>query len=94
MAPKRIIAVVTACMSPDGRAQFAFNQVEATEDEIENGIHLYWVEAELLESGFEEPFVHFDEEDAPAFLHPAVRKHLGVASIIAYLTPAIQLEKT
>ena len=61
----------------DGTPAFALNEVAVTQDEAENGIHYYLVEADLLEAGFEEPFVHFDEDEAPAFLHPAVRQRLA-----------------
>lgn len=73
---KRPVAIVTACMTANGTPTFALNTVEVTEDQLANGIHYYFVEAELLEAGFEEPFVHFDEGEAPAFLHPAVRQFL------------------
>lgn len=75
---KRPITIVSACMNANGCPDFALNQVEVTHDEAENGIHFYLVEADLLEAGFEEPFVHFDEFDGPAFLHPAVRQYLGL----------------
>ena len=48
-----------------------------SQEQIDNGIHYYLAEAELLENGFEEPFVHFDENESPPFLHPAVRDYLG-----------------
>ena len=79
MADKRKIAVVSACMRRDGTPAFALNEVAVTQEEAENGIHYYLTEAQLLEDGFEEPFVHFDESEAPAFLHPAVRQHLSVS---------------
>jgi hypothetical protein len=75
---KRKIAVVSACMKADGTPTFALNEVAVTQDEAENGIHYYLVEADLLEAGFEEPFVHFDHDEAPPFLHPAVRQHLAI----------------
>ena len=40
--------------------------------------HYYLAESELLELGYEEPFVHFTEDEAPAFLFPAVEKVPGV----------------
>src|SRR4051812_2768926 len=73
---KRTVVVVSACMRADGTPAFALNSVEVTRDEAENGIHYYLAEAELLEAGFEEPFVHFDETEAPPFLVPAVTEHL------------------
>ena len=76
---KRPIAIVSACMTPNGTPTFAHNEVEVTQDEAENGVHYYLVEAQLLEDGYEEPFVHFDDREAPPFLMPAVRQHLGLS---------------
>jgi hypothetical protein len=75
---KRTIAVVSACMTVAGLPDLALNQVEVTPEEVENGIHYCLAEAQLLRDGYEEPFVHFSEEEAPAFLHPAIRHHLGL----------------
>src|SRR4051812_41276523 len=77
----RPIAVVSACMRPDGFPAFALNRVEVTRDEAENGVHYDLVEAALLAAGYEEPFVHFDEIEAPAFLHPAVRHWLCLPDV-------------
>jgi hypothetical protein len=75
---KRRLAVVTACMTRAGFADFALSRVEVTQDEYDNGVHYDRVEQQLAEAGYEEPFLHFDECDAPAFLIPAVREYLGV----------------
>jgi hypothetical protein len=75
---RRRIAIVTACMNANGSPEFVLNEVTVTQEEAENGIHYYLAEAELFIGGYEEPFVHFDQDEAPAFLHPAVRKHLGL----------------
>src|SRR5260221_4512094 len=80
---KRSIAIVTACMNASGYPEFVLNQAEVTQDEAENGIHYYLVESDLLLAGYEEPFVHFDQDEAPAFLHPAVRQHLASPSTVA-----------
>jgi hypothetical protein len=80
MADKHTIAVVSACMKKDGTPAFALNTVEVTHEEEANGIHYYLAEGQLLEDGFEEPFVHFGEDEAPAFLFPAIRQHLGLTS--------------
>jgi hypothetical protein len=64
-------------MRSDGLPDFALTQVEATQEQIENGLHYYLVEADLLEAGFEEPFVHYPEDEAPAFLFPAVKHYLS-----------------
>jgi len=74
---KHPVVVVSACMRSDGTPDFAPTQVEVTQEQIENGIHYYLVEAELLEAGYEEPFVHFAESEAPAFLFPAVKQYLA-----------------
>jgi hypothetical protein len=77
-ADKGPITLVTACMRADGLPTFAVTQVEVTPDEYDNGIHYYLAEADLLLQGYEEPFVHFDEREAPSFLHTAVKEQLGL----------------
>ena len=74
----RTVSVVTACMTESGLPAFALSEVPVTQAEAENGAHLALAEAQLLAAGYEEPFVHFPEDEAPAFLHPAVRRHLGL----------------
>jgi hypothetical protein len=65
-------------MRSDGLADFAITEVEVTPEQAENGLHFYFAEAELLQAGYEEPFVHFPTDDAPpAFLLPAVREYLA-----------------
>jgi len=71
------VAVVSACMRSDGLPDFALTEVEVTPEQAENGIHYYLVEAHLLEAGYEEPFVHFAESEAPTFLFPAVKQYLA-----------------
>ena len=80
-AGKRKIAIVSACLRADGKPALVLNEVLATQGEVENGIHFYWAEAELLEAGYEEPWIHFDEFEAPAFLHPAVRRYFASAKL-------------
>jgi len=84
---KQKIAVVTACLSADGTPDFAFNEVEVTHDEYENGVHYDLVEDHLTDARYEEPFTHFDEFEAPAFLHPAVRAYLAVPDHTAHFIP-------
>ena len=59
---------------------FALTQVEVTPEEYDNGIHYFLAEADLLVRGYEEPFVHFDESEAPSFLHAAVKAQLSLAA--------------
>lgn len=73
---KRSLAVVTACLNSSGMPDFAFNEVEVTREEFENGLHCDLVEQRLASEGFEEPYLHFDELSSPSFLHPAVRQYL------------------
>jgi hypothetical protein len=73
---KRLITVVTAHMRQDGVPDFKLNEVEVTHEEYENGVHYYLAEAPLIQEGLDEPFVHFDEFEAPPFLLSAVRQHL------------------
>lgn len=74
---RRPVTVVSAVMRSDGLPDFAVTQVEVSQDEYANGIHLYLAEAQLLEAGYEEPFVHFPQDEAPPFLLPAVKDYLG-----------------
>ena len=73
---KRGLTVVSACMSASGTPDFALNRVEVTQEEYENGVHYDLVEQRLARAGYEEPYVHFDEGEAPRFLVPAVRHYL------------------
>jgi hypothetical protein len=82
-APKKSsIAIVSACMTREGSPTFAQTEVAVTQEEADNGIHYYLAEAQLLEEGYEEPFVHFDESESPAFLHPAVQQLLDKSSTV------------
>jgi len=85
---RRPVTIVSAVMRSDGLPDFAVTQVEVTQDEYENGIHLYLAEAELLEAGYEEPFVHFPQDEAPPFLLPAVKDYLGTEAPVAVLQAA------
>jgi hypothetical protein len=80
---QRTIAVVSACILGNGSPIFALTEVVVNDEEAENGVHYYLVEAELLKSGFEEPFVHFTDAEAPAFLHDAVRQLLDLPPAFA-----------
>jgi hypothetical protein len=80
-------------MNADGTPTFAMTTVEVTQEEAENGIHYYLAEAELLQAGYEEPFVHFDEHEGPAFLHRAVRQYLSLSANIADPEVPVALEK-
>lgn len=77
MAGKNTVAIVTACMNANGTPTFVLNEVDASQEEIDNGIHYYLAEAQLMEEGYEEPYVHFDEHEAPRFLHPIVREYIN-----------------
>jgi len=69
-------------MRVDGTPHLAITEVAVTQEEIENGIHYYLAEAELLDAGYEEPMVHFADNEAPPFLHAAVRLHLGLSPTV------------
>jgi hypothetical protein len=76
---QRLIPVVTACMRPDGLPTFVQHQVKVTDDEYADGVHLLQVEEQLGREGYEEPFVHFAGDEAPAFLVEAVKHYLALA---------------
>jgi hypothetical protein len=73
---KRSMTIVSACMRQDGLPAFALTEVQVSQEEVDNGVHFDLAEAQLLRQGYDEPFVHFPEQEAPPFLHDAVRRHL------------------
>jgi hypothetical protein len=77
----RSIAVVAACLNAASVPDFAFTEVEVTHEEYENGVLYERVTAQLRAEGYEEPFVLFDQFEAPAFLLAAVREHLGIGRV-------------
>ena len=74
---RRIVAIVTACMTRAGLPTFARNEIAVSQEEAENGAHYYLAEVKLREEGYEEPYVHFATGEGPAFLHDAVREFLS-----------------
>ena len=86
---KRTIAVVTACMTRNGTPDFTITEVEVTHEEYLNGRHYELVEDRLADLDYEEPYVHFDENEAPSFLHAAVRLHLATQAPVAHLMKEI-----
>ena len=75
---ERRITIVTACINAIGSPELVLNHVKARLDQVQIGIHYYLAEADLLEAGYQDPFVHFDQFEAPAFLMMAAKRHLGV----------------
>jgi hypothetical protein len=69
-------------MRPDGTPTFAMNTVGVTAAELAEGFQYELAEVHLLKDGFEEPFVHFAEGEAPSFLHPAVRQFLRSSPLV------------
>ena len=72
------VTVISACMRVDGLPDFAVTEVEVSVDEYENGAHYDLTDRSLADRGFEEPYVHFDNREAPPFLHRGVREHLSL----------------
>jgi hypothetical protein len=66
-------------MTAAGLPAFAVTEVEVTAAEAAEGVQYDLASGRLLAAGFEEPFVHFDEGEAPPFLLPAVRAWLRAA---------------
>jgi hypothetical protein len=73
-------SVVTACMTRQGTPTFVLTSVAVTEEELRNGIQYDLADSQLLIDGYEEPFVHFDQDEAPPFLLPGVRDLQASAS--------------
>src|SRR5262249_3712604 len=84
---KQSVTVVTACMTRDGLPDLVLTEVAVTPEEFDNGVHFYLVEARLAEGGYEEPYVHFADREAPAFLIPAVRQYLAASPDVIPFTP-------
>ena len=93
-ADQRPITIVSACMRGDGKPAFALTEVIVNDEEAEHGVHYFLVEAELLKRGLEEPFVHFGPDEAPAFLHDAVRQLLDLPPAITEPIIHAPLEKS
>jgi hypothetical protein len=89
----RRLTIVSACMNADGTPTFALSEVEVTQDEADNGVQYLLAEDQLLADGYEEPFVHFDPGEAPAFLLPAVLEYLGRSPRVAEPTTATLAEE-
>jgi len=64
-------------MTRQGTPTFVLTSVAVTEQELENGVQYALVESQLFIDGYEEPFCHFDQDEAPPFLIPAVRAYLS-----------------
>jgi hypothetical protein len=50
--------------------------VQVTTAEYANGVHDDLVEERLAVAGYEKPWVHVDDREAPRFLIPAVKQYL------------------
>jgi hypothetical protein len=74
---KRSVTIASACMTSQGSPTFVLQDVEVTEEEYENGIHYAMAEDWLTDSGYEEPFVHFADSEAPAFLIDALKQQVA-----------------
>ena len=69
-------------MRVDGTPTFALTDVAVPPEEAENGVHYYLADLQLQALGFEEPYVHFDRSESPAFLFPAVRQFLEAEAVV------------
>jgi hypothetical protein len=94
LSDRRSMTVVSAVMTADGTPGFALTTVLVTAEESANGRHYELVEAQLVDNDYEEPFVHFDQDESPAFLHKAVRQYLGLTPQETDLTNPLIVERT
>jgi hypothetical protein len=72
----RILTVVSACINAAGQPDFALSEVLIPVGGPDWDVFYDHLEEDLRERGYECPFVHFDETEAPPFLIPAVRRYL------------------
>jgi hypothetical protein len=70
------IAVITACTYASGGPGFAYSEHEVTQAQYDEGEHYEQASAEALDKGYEEPFVHFDENDGPDWLFASHRRDM------------------
>ena len=75
----RPVTIISDCMRPDGTPCFVRNEVEVTADDRAEGIHYLHAEARLVREGYEDPWGHFDQWEAPFFLIPAVTQVVAEA---------------
>lgn len=68
MAEKKKVAVITACCDANGKPVLVLNEVLADENDLALGCHYDRVAQKLRNRGYNQPFVHFDEQDGPAWL--------------------------
>jgi len=81
--PRRERTIVTACMTRQGTPTFVLTRVAVTEEELSNGIQYALVESQLFIDRYEEPFCHFDQDEAPPFLIPAVREYVSSQPVLS-----------
>lgn len=74
---KRSVTIASACMTALGSPTFVLQEVSVTPEEFEEGLHYAMAEDGLTDLDYEEPFVHFAEEEAPAFLLEGLRQQFG-----------------
>jgi len=62
---------IQLCLLHDGKRSptFALNKSQVTHNEALNGIHYDLADAEPSTTATKKPFTHFDQFEAPAFLH-------------------------
>ena len=68
--------VVSACINAAGRPDFALSTISVPSSGPNLDFSFDALEDDLRERGYECPFVHFDETEAPPFLIRAVRRYL------------------
>jgi hypothetical protein len=73
----RDVVLIAACRNGDGNPDFAVVVVHCTQDSVRSGLH--YDEAALLleDAGYEEPFVFFDENNAPDWLKANVTRRIA-----------------
>ncbi|MBL8792795.1 MAG: hypothetical protein JNM56_02715 [Planctomycetia bacterium] len=76
---KRTVTIASACMPRQGTPTFVLQDLQVTTEEYENGLHYALAEDWLTDAGYDEPFVHFADEEMPAFLLDALKQQVAQA---------------
>jgi hypothetical protein len=67
------IQCVVACRGADGVPTFFACKVKCSQDAYDNGEHYEAAEGLASEMGYEDPFLVYDENDGPEWLHERFR---------------------
>jgi hypothetical protein len=66
------IRIIAACRNSDGGPDFAAVMVDCSPDAVRDGAHFELAAAKLEGLGYQEPYIFFDQSQAPKWLTAGV----------------------